>query len=372
MTEMDKLSDICLEYVKCEGAFASGIATRDALAGGPPSADISYVMPEARSAVVFALALDQGTIPDYLAKRDRLAYETEYNKVNSVSSGVAVKLSSFLNQRGFPATPLAANDVYREDTPVGRFEMFPPVSLRYLAVASGVASFGLSGNVLDKIHGAAIILGAVLTSAELQPTEPLSDDENYCDGCRFCMAVCASNLMDPEEKTEVGLGGQTFSYSRRRSYLRCQYVCGGYTGLHASGKWSTWSPGRFPVPENDDEFLPLVLASVEKYSRRPVGKGGRYHSLMDDKLYTTCGNCQIVCHPDRDERKKRYKMLAEGGVVVQNPDGSLEAVKPEEAQGRLASMEVERRSIYEGDTEVSPEIQTLADHLRSLANGGKK
>ena len=154
--------------------------------------------------------------------------------------------------------------------------------------------------------------------------------------------------------------------------MRCQYVCGGYTGLHASGKWSTWSPGRFPVPKNDDEFLPLVLASVEKYSRRPVGKGGRYHSLMDEKLYTTCGNCQIVCHPDRDERKKRYKMLAEGGVVVQNPDGSLEAVKPEEAEGRLASMELESRSIYEGDTEVSPEIQTLADHLRSLANGGKK
>jgi len=34
-------------------------------------------------------------------------------------------------------------------------------------------------------------------------------------------------------------------------------------------------------------------------------------------------------------------------------------------------MQDETRSIYEGDTEVSPEIQALADHLQSLANGSQ-
>jgi epoxyqueuosine reductase len=371
MDDTDRLGSICMEYVKCEGAFTAGIATRESLAGGPTSTDLSYVMPDARSAVVFALALDPTPIPDYLAKRDRLTYEAEYNKVNSISSGIAVKLSGFLDQRGFPAVPLAANDVYREDSPLGRFDMFPPVSLRYLAVASGVGSLGLSGNVLDQTHGAGIILGAVITAADLTPTDPLEDEDNYCDGCRLCMAACASDLMDPEEKTDVTLGGKIFSYSRRRSYLRCQYVCGGYTGLHASGKWSTWSPGRFPVPEDDDAFLPLLLAGVEKYSQRPEGKGGRYHSLMDNKLYTTCGNCQIVCHPDKKERKRRYRLLAEGGVVIQHPDGSLEAMDPEQARRHLASTPDERRTVYEGNIALSPEIQALADHMRSLSNGGR-
>jgi epoxyqueuosine reductase QueG len=371
MNALDRLGRMCLEYVKCEGAFASGIATRDSLIGGPPSTDLSYAMPEARSAVVFALSLDQSSIPDYFAKRDRLTYEAEYNRVNSISSGVAVKLSGFLNQRGFPAAPLAANDVYREDSALGRFDMHPPVSLRYLAVASGVGSFGLSGNVLDKIHGACIILGAVLTAAELTPTKPLNKSENYCDGCRLCMAACASNLMHSEEKTEVTLGGATFSYSKRRSYLRCQYVCGGYTGLHPSGKWSTWSPGRFPVPEDDAEFLPLLLAGVEKYAARPESRGGRYHSLMDNKLYTTCGNCQIVCHPDRNERQRRYRLLTEGGVVIQNPDGSLEAFGPEEAMQRLAVMEPQRRAIYDGAIEPSAEIMALARQMQSLARNGR-
>jgi len=61
----------------------------------------------------------------------------------------------------------------------------------------------------------------------------------------------------------------------------------------------------------------------------------------------TCGNCQLICHPDKEVRKARYKMLAESGVIVQNPDGTLEAVPPEEAKKKLADMDDETRALYE-------------------------
>jgi epoxyqueuosine reductase len=350
---MKDLRSLVLEYPLLEGAVKSGIATLDTLAGGPPSVELSYALPEAKSAVVFSVALDQTTIPGYLRKIDRLSYEREYNLVNSISSGIAVKLAGNLSQRGFPSVPLAANDVYRDDTPMGRFDMFPPISLRYLAVAAGVVSFGWSGNVIDKEHGACIILGAVVTSAELIPTDPLPPEENYCDQCRLCGAVCASDLMHSKEITEVHLGGRTFSYSARRAYTRCQYVCGGHTGLHRSGKWSTWSPGRFAIPEDDEAVLKCLIASSVPYGQRPQGKGGRYHSMMNNKLYTTCGNCQIVCVPDKEERKRRYKLLAEGGVIVQDEDGTLRAVSPEEGEKCLMTMTPERRVLYAGDLEGS-------------------
>jgi epoxyqueuosine reductase len=346
---MEKLTRIVLEYPILEGAFTSGIATVDTLKGGPPSINLSYVMPDARSAVVFAVALDQGPIPDYLGKKDRLSYEREYNKVNSIACGIAVKLANNLSQRGYPAISQASNDVYRDDTPMGRFDMLPPISLRYLAVASGVGSLGWSGNVIDEKHGACMILGAVVTSAELWPTKPLDPERSYCDGCRLCDGVCASGLMNPSEMTNISLGGSAFSYSARRTYMRCQYVCGGYTGLHRSGKWSTWSPARFPIPENDEEYLPLLISASAKYSRRPQGEGGRYHSMMDDKLYTTCGNCQIVCVPDKEERKRRYNLLINSGVVLQKEDGSLQKISPEEVGERLAQMPPEHRALYEGD-----------------------
>jgi hypothetical protein len=75
--------------------------------------------------------------------------------------------------------------------------------------------------------------------------------------------------------------------------------------------------------------------------------GGYYHSLMRGKIYQSCGNCQLVCHPDKDERKRRYKMLTGSGVVVQQPNGTLEAMSPEKATSFLSGMDLEDRALYE-------------------------
>jgi epoxyqueuosine reductase QueG len=214
-------------------------------------------------------------------------------------------------------------------------------------VRSGVGHFGLSGNVLTQGAGSALVLGSVVTTAELVPTEPLPEDDNYCDECRLCMAGCASGFMDGEEKTTVTLGGVEFSYAKRRAYYRCGYVCGGLTGLHPSGKWSTWSPGRFPIPEKDEEFFPAVAKVSPLYAQWPKIEGGHYHVLLDSKIRTTCANCQFICAPDKEERKRRYRMLTEAGVVVQRPDGALEAVSPDEAEKRLAEMSPGTRALYE-------------------------
>ncbi len=346
---MEKLSKLALDYPLCEGACLSGIATRQTLEGGPASTDLEYGMTGAQSAVVFAFSLDQSLIPDFLGKQDRLTFETNDERVNSLASGVAVKLSNYLTQKGHASIPLAANDVYREDTPNGRIDMLPPISLRYLAVASGVGSFGLSGNVISNKHGAGIILGAVLTQAPLVPTDPVDEEDNYCDDCKLCLKGCASQLMNPDKKTTISMGKRTFTYSARNNYMRCQYVCGGFTGIHPSGKWSTWSPGRFAIPDNDQQMLPLFLASIGAYNKRPQGPGGHYHSLMDSKLYNTCANCQLFCVPDKKERARRYKLLTDGGVVVQHPDGMLEAVSPETAKKHLSAMDPEVRALYEED-----------------------
>jgi epoxyqueuosine reductase len=242
-----------------------------------------------------------------------------------------------------------ANAVYRRDTRRGMLDFIPDLSHRYLAVRSGVGWFGLSGNVITKTHGAAVILGAVVTTAELAPTDPLPAQEKYCDDCKLCMASCLSGLMDKEERTTVTMGGMEFSYSKRLSYHRCDLVCGGFTGMAKNGKWSTWSPGRFPIPEKDEEFEAALLKGIMDSWPRPTIEGGFYHPAMPGqrKINFTCGNCQLLCHPDRDERKRRYKLLTKSGVVVQHPDGSLEAVSPTVAKRHLEAMSPEQRACYE-------------------------
>jgi epoxyqueuosine reductase QueG len=164
----------------------------------------------------------------------------------------------------------------------------------------------------------------------------------------LCNAACASGFIDGEERVSVTLGGVDFSYSKKRHHSRCDYVCGGFTGLHKSGQWSTWSPGRFPIPDNDEDFYAALVDSVGPFLKRPKTDLAVFNSIMPgDKVELTCGNCQLICHPDKEIRQKRYKMLTESGVIVENPDGSREAVSAEEAKIRLAAMDPETRALYE-------------------------
>jgi epoxyqueuosine reductase QueG len=343
---MENLSSFVIDYLKKEGAVAAGIATIETLAGGPPSTDLTYVMPNAKSAVCFAVPLNQSYIEPFLAKKDRRSHEKDNLGTNVFVNGIAFELAKHLETKGIPSVPIASNEVYRTDTPLGMIDMMPDISLRYLAAASGVGHFGLSGNIIHKDYGAAIILGAVVTSAEITPTKPLPLEDKYCDQCKLCMASCSSGLMAYEEE-HVRLGGVEFTYSKRKNYMRCEFVCGGFTGLYPSGKWSTWSPGRFPIPETDEEFRNALIKGIQAYSKWPTIEGGHHHILMQNPLYITCGNCGLICHPDKEVRKRRFRMLTESGVVIQNPDGSLHPVSPAEAKKRITEMDAETRALYE-------------------------
>lgn len=350
MVNQERLSATVMDLARGAGAVAVGIATIETLAGGPPSTDLSYVLPGARSAVVFALPLNQDVIEPFLQKHDMAGMNIDNHRVNTMAGGIALEIAEYLNMKGYDSVALNANAVYRKDVPGGPYAELPPVSHRYLAVRSGLGHFGLSGNVLMKTYGASVIFSTAVTTAPLVPTDPLPPGDNYCDDCRLCMASCASGLMSDVEKTTITLGGVDFTYSRRRTYSRCDYVCGGFAGLHASGKWSTWSPARFPIPEKDEDFLPALLKAAEPYKNRPRQDFGCniYHPLVPgNRLEFTCAHCQFICHPDKEIRKRRYNMLIKSGVVIQDPDGVLRPVSPEDAKRHLEALDPDTRTLYE-------------------------
>jgi epoxyqueuosine reductase QueG len=343
---MLSLTEQVLDFARSWGAAVVGVSTRETLAGGPPSVDLEYILPGARSAVSIGVPLNGEHIRAYLAKEDRRGHEQDNFRVNMEATGVAAYLARYLEQKGFPSKGVTSNDAYREEVPGGRQRMLPDLSHRYLAVRSGVGWFGFSGNVITPRYGAAVILATCVTTAELDPTAPLSPQENYCDRCGLCLAACCSALMDPKEETRVTLGGMEFTYSKRRNYLRCELVCGGPTGLPPSGKWSTWSPGRFPIPEDDGAFREIMIKGMRAYNRRPPLEGGYPHILMRSKLYLTCGNCQLLCRPDPAERKELYKLLTTSGCVIQHPDGTLERVSAEEAETHVKGLGEAERVLY--------------------------
>jgi epoxyqueuosine reductase len=343
---MDSFTEQVKGIVRSYGGARIGITTRETLAGGPPSADLTYILPEAKSAITFALPLDKKFIRPFLAKEDRLSHERDNLRVNLLATGLAAHIAKHLEQKGFPSQGVVSNESYRDEKPLGRLGMNPDLSHRYLAVRSGVGWFGFSGNVITPEFGAPVILGTCVTSAELEPTEPLPPEENTCNRCKLCLAACCSGMMDPKEEARVTLGGKEFTYAKRQNYLRCEFVCGGMTGLHPSKKWSTWSPGRFFIPEDDGAFREAMIKGIKAYDRRPRMEGGFPHILMRSNLYLTCGNCQLVCWPDLADRKENYRILTSTGVVVQKPDGSLARVSPQEGEAYIQSLDEKNRALY--------------------------
>jgi epoxyqueuosine reductase len=343
---MEALTEQIKRLVLSYGATRVGIATTETLAGGPPSTDLGYILPGARSAISFALPLKKEYLRPFLAKEDRLSHERDNLQANMISGGISLHLAQHLEQKGFPSRGVVANESYREEPHLGRIGMRPDLSHRYVAVRSGVGWFGFSGNVITPDYGAAVILGTCVTAADLEPTAPLPEEENYCDDCRLCLSSCCSGLMDPGERAVVSLGGRAFSYARRKNYLRCEFVCGGMTGLHASKKWSTWSPGRFSIPADDGDFRTAMVKGVKAYERRPEMEGGFPHVLMRSRLYLTCGNCQLLCWPDPADRQENYRILTSSGTVIQRPDGSLVRVSAEQSESYIMDLDQEERSLY--------------------------
>nr|MDO8080962.1 hypothetical protein [Candidatus Freyarchaeota archaeon] len=54
-------------------------------------------------------------------------------------------------------------------------------------------------------------------------------------------------------------------------------MCGGFTGLNKSGKWSTYSPGRFNIPKDGKELASVLIHAMSQYKEWPErtdGSGG--------------------------------------------------------------------------------------------------
>ncbi|MFH1149233.1 MAG: epoxyqueuosine reductase [Actinomycetota bacterium] len=333
------------------GALKVGFATVETLAGGPPSSDLSYVLPGARSAVSFALPLDREKIRRFLAKESHAEHERDNFDTNVRSSRLAKELALRLSEEGFESKRVVSNNVYRTEVDGWQLSMPPDLSHRYVAARSGVGWFGWSGNIGIPGHGTAAILGTVVTAAELEPTEPLPPGDSFCGRCGRCVAACPSRLFSGDEETSVTLGGVTFTFAARRSYMRCQFVCGGFTGLAPGGKWSTWSPGRYTIPQDEQSVTEAFTRAIINYSRWPERSGREEGyvniALPGETLHLTCGNCQIICWGDHALTRENHRALKRSGCVIQRESGEVAALPHRDAAREFSRMPEAHRSLYQ-------------------------
>jgi len=339
------------------GAKKVGFATLETMESDMSGTDLTYLLPEAQSAVSFFVPFDKEMILKYLGKVDpsiRGEHERENFEIHQIIWRAAQRVKHWLIEQGYKAISVIPNNHYRTDVPNWQITLPPELSLRYLAVVSGIASFGWSGNVGNKEYGTSIIIGGLITDAKLKPTTRIPESEEFCDNCKICTKVCAFGMFSEDEETTVVIGGETFTYSKRGSMMRCGITCGGANGLHRSGKFSSWSPGRYEYAETQEDLNRVCQIAMSSQRKRLPYKDSSdgYQAASFNGKYNvqlTCGNCNYICAGNAKDTAFRYKTLVNSGCVIQREDGSLEVYPPEKAKEVFESLPAKHQRLYSKD-----------------------
>jgi ferredoxin len=356
------------------GVEVVGIAGPERL-DGPPSLDLDYSMPGARSVISMALPMNTDALYDFLAKRSPAPHNLDqflnYQRLQRIGADLADHLVS----RGYRAMGVPLSADYRRALYV--FRPRPAFSLRLGAVAAGIAGQGWSGNVKTKEYGSSIYLGAVLTDAVLE-SDPVIPPryfiEEFCAKCKRCTRACPTRMVDPKESEYLLLNGDLLPRGRRRNIDLCHISCFGLHSLSADKKFSNWglhwiegwvertpdpsktfrvildmlkrglttgdAAPRFDVlrrlcsilyPDELLEGIPEVEDFTEDeheryriladFVRRLGTKG-----IDDYPIPIICGQCALVCGPTMEETERRYKTLIDAGVVVPGRGGAMTRV----------------------------------------------
>ncbi len=125
---------------------------------------------------------------------------------------------------------------------------------REAAARSGVGFYGKNTLLITRRHGSWVVLGTLVTTAELESTPPLGLD---CGSCRICVDACPTGALD-----EPGM-------------------------VDANRCLSYWTQSKHPIPEP-------------------------YREALGDRVYG-CDICQDVCPWNRGiEKRREGEVLPEG------------------------------------------------------------
>lgn len=352
MDEQDiELTEIVKDMAKTLGASHVSITTKETLKDWHYTTDLDYILEGANSAVTFAVPFNEEddlneNINKFLSKENHKELEKQKVRATTLANGIALEISGLINQIGYRAEPVHSNFVYRKESPPEY--RVPPLSHKFLAVRGGIGHMGYSGLIITKEYGSSIALASVVTDAKLQPTKSLPLEDNYCDQCKLCLAVCLADYMIDEEDVEQ-IDKDTYIAAKKAHPMRCGYVCTGSTG-YKGGKWSTWSPGRFKIPDEDSELIEIYQkkAIPAQFQRNKLNgiEGGFFHPFFPGyKIEYNCSLCQLICHPQKKVRKERYNKLVNCGVIIEKNCERI-PVTAEKAEETFKKMSTEKRKLY--------------------------
>ncbi len=159
--------------------------------------DLAAEVPHVRAAFPAArsiVSIVMSTHPDDIRSPARSVANLEFHRAGAEVDEVARRIAVALAALGHPSiNPAMAFPMEMEAFP-GRTWI---VSQKVVAVAAQLGRMGLHRSVIHPKLGSFVLLGCVVTSAEIhEEAEPLSFDP--CVSCKLCVAACPVGAIEPD------------------------------------------------------------------------------------------------------------------------------------------------------------------------------
>jgi len=204
---METLTNDVVRWLKEQGASVVGISNVERFEGAPRGHHPCDFVHKAKSVITFGVALLHYALhwEGHLVNSELVPLEhrkdllqnyfyeqTGYSMVNDLLNRLALRISSFLESRGyfslfFPATYEAdVEQLIKRTIPSGR-GLF---SQRHAAVMAGLGEFGLNNVVVTHQYGPRIRFNSVITEAELVPSALLAEKTCLGESCSICVQNC--------------------------------------------------------------------------------------------------------------------------------------------------------------------------------------
>lgn len=181
-------------YTFSSGANLTGICLIDDLTENHRRRVVN-LLPEAKTAVVFACRHSYTAMASSNINIIKFDTLTVYENINRISLG----LVRLLEDEGFKAIsipPYLPIEMSKETS-----GLIGDVSLRHLAVEAGLGSLGLNRLLITRKYGTRVRIGAVITSANLNPDKKFKG--TFCNNCKLCIEACPVKAISEDGVVDV-------------------------------------------------------------------------------------------------------------------------------------------------------------------------
>lgn len=171
---------------------------------------------ELENAVCLGMRLSQGILDEISGAPTRL-YFHHYRTINAALDQAALKVTNFIQDKGFQALPIPASIILDWEKQKAH------LSHKKIGALAGLGWIGRNNLLVNKKIGSQFRLATILTDMPLKLDKPVKEG---CAECRLCVKICPAQAIkeNPAEFEHLRCFEKLKEFQKNK--LVDQYICG--------------------------------------------------------------------------------------------------------------------------------------------------